>query len=102
MEEFPYWERLHGYWRTLPNFNPHTVTSEPGQPLENEAMALFGVGPDSEWDRDNNSQGVKGDNSSLSPEELAELETDPSADQEDCEDQVAGHSEDEGQSDIMV
>jgi hypothetical protein len=40
---FPIWERLHGFWRTLPSFNPHAVSSEPGQDLEGEALAvLFG------------------------------------------------------------
>src|ERR1700678_4371409 len=43
-EDFPYWEHLHGYWRTLPNFNPLTVTSEPGQDLEADAVNLFGGG----------------------------------------------------------
>lgn len=75
MEEFPYWERLHGYWRTLPNFNPHTVTSDPGQPLEDDAMALFGVTQG--WDGGDNSPDAKSDGSSL--EEAAEMENDPSA-----------------------
>ena len=35
--KFPIWECLHGFWRTLPNFNPHVVSSEPGQDLEREA-----------------------------------------------------------------
>lgn len=38
-QEFPYWRRLYGFWRTLLNFNPHTVSPEPGQDLEGEAMA---------------------------------------------------------------
>ena len=38
---FPIWERLHGFWRTLPNFNPHVVSSEPGQNLEREAQTLL-------------------------------------------------------------
>jgi hypothetical protein len=29
---------LHGFWRTLPNFNPWTVSSELGQDLVAEAM----------------------------------------------------------------
>lgn len=37
-KEFPFWSRLHGFWRTLPNFNPWTVSSEPGQDLEAEAL----------------------------------------------------------------
>ncbi|KAH9024671.1 hypothetical protein EDB84DRAFT_1440628 [Lactarius hengduanensis] len=40
---FPAWKRLHGFWRTLPSFNPHSVSSEPGQDLEGDAMeTLFG------------------------------------------------------------
>ncbi|KAH8991610.1 hypothetical protein EDB86DRAFT_2765963, partial [Lactarius hatsudake] len=40
---FPTWERLHGFWRTLPSFNPHLASSEPGQDLESDAMeTLFG------------------------------------------------------------
>ncbi|KAH9048751.1 hypothetical protein EDB84DRAFT_1257058, partial [Lactarius hengduanensis] len=43
LADFPYWERLHGFWRTLPSFNPHTVSSEPGQDLQDEAIGvLFG------------------------------------------------------------
>ncbi|KAH9051039.1 hypothetical protein EDB87DRAFT_1550656, partial [Lactarius vividus] len=38
---FPIWERLHGFWRTLPSFNPHTVSSEPGQDLEGEALGVL-------------------------------------------------------------
>jgi hypothetical protein len=41
LKGFPYWKRLHGFWRTLPNFNPHTASSEPGQDLAGEAMALI-------------------------------------------------------------
>jgi len=40
-EEFPYWKRLHGFWRTLPNFNPFTASSQPGQNLAGEAKALL-------------------------------------------------------------
>ncbi|KAI3998488.1 hypothetical protein K525DRAFT_180060, partial [Schizophyllum commune Loenen D] len=29
--EFPFWRQLHGWWRTLPNFNPYTTDSEQGQ-----------------------------------------------------------------------
>jgi hypothetical protein len=39
-EDFPYWKRLHGFWRTLPNFNPFTASSEPGQNLGAEALAF--------------------------------------------------------------
>lgn len=38
---FPVWERLHGFWRTLPSFNPNAVSSEPGQHLESEAAELL-------------------------------------------------------------
>ncbi|KAF8869849.1 hypothetical protein CPB84DRAFT_1855981 [Gymnopilus junonius] len=41
VDDFPYWECLHGYWHTLPNFNPLTVTSDPGQDLEDNALDLF-------------------------------------------------------------
>ena len=40
-QDFPYWKRLHGFWRTLPNFNPYTASSEPGQDLASEALALL-------------------------------------------------------------
>jgi hypothetical protein len=32
---------LHGFWRTLPNFNPYTVTSDPGQGLADEALGVL-------------------------------------------------------------
>ena len=35
------WERLHGFWRTIPSFNPQVVSSEPGQDLEGEARRLL-------------------------------------------------------------
>ncbi|KAH9008620.1 hypothetical protein EDB83DRAFT_2204551, partial [Lactarius deliciosus] len=34
-------EHLHGFWRTLPSFNPHAVSSEPGQDLEAEALGVL-------------------------------------------------------------
>jgi hypothetical protein len=40
-QNFKWWPRLHGYWRTLPNFNPYTVTSDPGQDLAEEALAVL-------------------------------------------------------------
>jgi hypothetical protein len=40
-EEFPYWKCLHGFWRTLPNFNPFTASSEPGQNLGADALAFI-------------------------------------------------------------
>jgi hypothetical protein len=52
-QDFPYWKRLHGFWRTLPNFNPYTVSSEPGQDLAAEALALVqGRGQNDEDDED--------------------------------------------------
>jgi len=87
-EDFPYWECLHGYWRTLPNFNPLTVTSEPGQDLEASALELFEHGHSQPWDLE-----LKGDKSMLVPtisahdgfsaEELAEMEADPDAEGDD-------------------
>jgi hypothetical protein len=48
---FPFWKRLHGFWRTLPNFNPYTASSEPGQDLAADALALIrGRGQDNEND----------------------------------------------------
>ena len=40
-ELFKWWPRLHGYWRTLPNFNPYTVSSEPGRDLAGEAQSVL-------------------------------------------------------------
>ena len=55
-QEFPFWKRLHGFWRTLPNFNPYTASSEPGQDLAADALALIqGRGQDKE----NNEDGVE-------------------------------------------
>ncbi|KAH9007004.1 hypothetical protein EDB86DRAFT_2824147 [Lactarius hatsudake] len=43
LADFPFWDCLHGFWCTLPSFNPHTVSSEPGQDLQDEAIGvLFG------------------------------------------------------------
>ncbi len=39
--KLPIWERLHGLWRTLPNFNPDVTSSDPGQDLEGQALRLF-------------------------------------------------------------
>jgi hypothetical protein len=39
-QDFPYWKCLHGFWCTLPNFNPYTASSEPGQDLAAKASAL--------------------------------------------------------------
>lgn len=40
-ENFKWWPRLHGYWRTLPNFNPYTVSSDPGQDLADDACSVL-------------------------------------------------------------
>ncbi|KAI0272147.1 hypothetical protein BGY98DRAFT_922230 [Russula aff. rugulosa BPL654] len=40
-QTFKWWPRLHGFWRTLPNFNPYTITSDPGQGLANEAHSVL-------------------------------------------------------------
>jgi hypothetical protein len=40
-QNFKWWPRLHGYWRRLPNFNPYTVTSDPGQDLADEALSVL-------------------------------------------------------------
>ena len=40
-QNFKWWPRLHGYWRTLPNFNPYTVSSDPGQDLADEALSVL-------------------------------------------------------------
>jgi hypothetical protein len=37
IDAFPAWPRLHGFWRTLPNYNPFTVSSEPGQDMAGAA-----------------------------------------------------------------
>ena len=34
------WERLHGLWRMLLNFNPTTVSSQPGQGLGAQVQQL--------------------------------------------------------------
>lgn len=77
-EDFPYWQRLHGFWRTLPNFNPHTVSSEPGQDLVGEAIHILRhngevdssqdggyAGADANGDPDGNAS-VNGDDSNAS------------------------------------
>ncbi|KAF8235111.1 hypothetical protein L208DRAFT_1169058, partial [Tricholoma matsutake] len=40
-QDFPFWKRLHGFWRMLPNFNTHTASSEFGQDLAANALALI-------------------------------------------------------------
>lgn len=41
LAKLPCWERLHGFWRTLPSYNPYSVSSEPGQNLVGEALELM-------------------------------------------------------------
>ena len=53
-QDFPHWKRLHGFWWTLPNFNPHTASSEPGQDLAADALFLI---QHRGQDDDNNSGG---------------------------------------------
>ena len=54
VKEFPEFPRLHGYWRSIPSFNPHVVSSDLGQGLETEASSLLfqmrGVGQTQEHD----------------------------------------------------
>ncbi|KAI0285550.1 hypothetical protein BC826DRAFT_873268, partial [Russula brevipes] len=40
-QNFKWWPRLHGFWRTLPNFNPYTVSSDPGQDLSDAALSVL-------------------------------------------------------------
>lgn len=90
--DFPYWERLHGYWRTLPNFNPLTVTSEPDQDLEGGALDLFQNGNSQSAANQLQELGFEDEppahpafsaTNSLTPEEQLEIEGDPDADGED-------------------
>ena len=41
LKKFPFWEQLHGFWQKLPNFNPYTISSEPGQDLVDEARKIL-------------------------------------------------------------
>ena len=56
-QEFRFWKRLHGFWRTLPNFNPYTASSEPGQDLAADALAMI------------HSRGQDNNNNELGPED---------------------------------
>jgi hypothetical protein len=56
-QEFPFWKHLHGFWRTLPNFNPYTASSEPGQDLVANVLALIqGRGQDDDNDYQDNDE----------------------------------------------
>ncbi|KIJ96687.1 hypothetical protein K443DRAFT_10432 [Laccaria amethystina LaAM-08-1] len=81
-QEFLYWECLHSYWRTLPNYNPLTVSSEPGQDLEAQAMALLNGEDTGEQEKDDSAHDNIDSSNGLSQEELEELEADPDADAE--------------------
>jgi hypothetical protein len=37
---FPFWDRLHGFWSKLPNFNPMAVSAEHGQLLKTDLRAV--------------------------------------------------------------
>lgn len=54
---FPYYKQLHGFWRTLPSYNPHTVSSEPGKDLVGRANSLF-FGSFNDNDHGNTGAGV--------------------------------------------
>jgi len=99
-EEFPYWERLHGYWRTLPNYNPLTVTSEPDQDLEGGALELFKGGAtaallDLGFEGEPPTHPAFAAVDSLTPEEQAEIDADPDADAE-------GEDEDMADADVRL
>jgi len=48
-QEFLFWKHLNGFWQMLPNFNPYTALSEPGQDLAADALTLiWGRGQDNE------------------------------------------------------
>ena len=36
--DFPYWKRLHGFWRTILTFNPYLHSAEHGQDLAVQAQ----------------------------------------------------------------
>jgi hypothetical protein len=99
MEDFPYWERLHGYWRTLPNYNPLTVTSEPDQDLEGGALELFSSSQqptaallDLALNSEPPAHPAFAAINSLTPEEQAEIKGDPDADA-DGDDEVMSDDE---------
>lgn len=41
IESFPWWQTLHGFWRTNPAFNTFFSVAGPGQNFEGQALALF-------------------------------------------------------------
>ncbi|TRM56844.1 hypothetical protein BD626DRAFT_413020 [Schizophyllum amplum] len=40
--DFPFWRQLHGWWVTLPNFNPYTTTSDQAQNHTKAAVEATG------------------------------------------------------------
>ncbi|KAH9009594.1 hypothetical protein EDB84DRAFT_1446209, partial [Lactarius hengduanensis] len=66
LSNFPVWECLHGFWHTLPSFNPHEVSSEPRQDLESDAAGvLFG-----NQDKGEDANGVGGGVGKVEPDGL--------------------------------
>lgn len=41
VNDFPWFMRLHGFWYRMPNYNPKTTSSEPGQQFGEEARRLL-------------------------------------------------------------
>jgi hypothetical protein len=41
--QFPWFSQLHGFWCTIPNFNPIRATSHPDQNLKEDAMTLLSI-----------------------------------------------------------
>jgi hypothetical protein len=39
--DFSYWKHLHGFWHTMPNFNPHTQSAGHGKDLAAQAQELL-------------------------------------------------------------
>ena len=74
-QEFLFWKRLHGFWRTLPNFNPYTASSEPGQDLAADALALI-HGRGQENDTGNNDEFGSEDDMYFTPLKLVNCEAD--------------------------
>ena len=72
-QEFRFWKRLHGFWRTLPNFNPYTASSEPGQDLAADALALI-HGRGQENDTGNNNELGSEDDMNFTPLKLVNRE----------------------------
>jgi hypothetical protein len=39
--DFPWFPRLHGYWRSIPSFNPHPASVQLGQNIQSDAQELL-------------------------------------------------------------